>query len=101
MRYHVADSVKTVKYRTENKINYNSIRSRGVAISRALDEQATPRLTARLYPKLCWHHTLLKMKAYYLDFRPKIINVYHKERILKKAIVNRFCGATQYRPIIA
>jgi hypothetical protein len=41
------------------------------------------------------------MKAYYLDFRPKIIEVYHKERLLKKAIVNRFCGATQFRPKIA
>jgi hypothetical protein len=40
------------------------------------------------------------MKAYYLDFPPKIIDVYHKER-LKKARVNRFCGATQYRPKIA
>jgi hypothetical protein len=41
------------------------------------------------------------MKAYYIDFRPKIINVYHKERLQKKARVNRFCGATQYRPKIA
>jgi hypothetical protein len=81
MRYYVADSLKTVKYRTENKSNYNSIRSRGVAMSRAVDEQATPRLTARLFPKLRWHHTLLKMKAYYLDFRPKILDVYHNERI--------------------
>ena len=121
MRYHVADSLKTVKYRTENiaflsnircswalgighwalgighwalgigrvpyfpenryTMNYNSIRSRGVAMSRVLDELATPRLSARLYPKLCGDHTLLKMKAYYLDFRPKIINVYPKERI--------------------
>jgi len=62
MRYHVADSLKTVKYRTENKMNYNSIRSRGVATSRALDEQATPGLTLRLFPKLP-HHTLLKIKA--------------------------------------
>jgi hypothetical protein len=37
------------------------------------------------------------MTAYYIDFRAKIIDVYHKERLLKKAIVNRFCGATQYR----
>jgi hypothetical protein len=81
MRYYVADSLKTVKYRTENKSNYNSIRSRGVAMSRALDEQATPRLTARLFPKLRWHHTLLKMKAYYIDLRPKLIDVYHNERI--------------------
>ncbi len=50
-------------------------------MSRAVDEQATPRLTARLFPKLRWHHTLLKMKAYYLDFRPKILDVYHNERI--------------------
>jgi len=84
----VPDSLKTVKYRTENiaflsnmrcswalaraghwalaragrvpyfpenryTMNYNSIRSRGVAMSRGLDEQAVPGLTARLYPKLC------------------------------------------------
>jgi hypothetical protein len=52
LTYHVADSIKTVKYRTENTMNYNSIRSRGVAMSRALDEQATTRLTAGLFPKL-------------------------------------------------
>jgi len=70
-------------------------------MSRALDERATPRLTARLFPKLRSHHTLLKMKAYYIDLRPKIIDVYHNERLSQKAIVNRFCGATQYRPKIA
>jgi hypothetical protein len=41
------------------------------------------------------------MKAYYIDLRPKIIDVYHNERLSQKAIVNRFCGATQYRPKIA
>jgi len=42
------------------------------------------------------------MKAYYINKnRPKFIDVYHKERIKKKAIVNRFCGATQYGPKIA
>jgi hypothetical protein len=41
------------------------------------------------------------MKAYYIGFRLNIIDVYNKKRIFKKAIVNRFCGATQYRPKIA
>ena len=54
-------------------------------MSRAVDKQATPRLIARFFPKLPSPHTLLKMKAYYIDFRPKIIDVYHKERIKKKS----------------
>jgi hypothetical protein len=40
------------------------------------------------------------MKAYYIDFRPTIIDIYHHERLSQKAIVNRFCGATQYSPEI-
>jgi transposase len=37
------------------------------------------------------HHTLLKMKAYSLDFRQKIMDVYHNEPLSQKAIANRFC----------
>ena len=38
------------------------------------------------------HHTLLKMKSYSVDFRQKIIDVYHNEPLCQKAIGERFCG---------
>jgi len=41
------------------------------------------------------------MKAYPLDFRQKIIDVYHSEPISQKAIANRFCGASEFCPKIA
>ena len=39
------------------------------------------------------NHTLFKMKSYSVDFRQKIIDVYHNEPLCQKAIAERFCGA--------
>lgn len=42
------------------------------------------------------HHTLLKMKSYSVDFRQKIINVYHSEPISQRQIAKRFCVAPSF-----
>jgi transposase len=42
------------------------------------------------------HHTLLKMKSYSVDFRQKIIDVYHNEPLSQKAIAERFCVALSF-----
>jgi len=42
------------------------------------------------------HDTLLKMKSYSVDFRQKIIDVYHNEPLCQKAIAERFCGASEF-----
>ena len=42
------------------------------------------------------HHTLLKMKSYSVDFRQKIIDVYHNEPLCQKAIAERFCVALSF-----
>jgi transposase len=41
------------------------------------------------------------MKAYSLDFRQKIMDVYHNEPLSQKAIANRFCVTRSLRPKIA
>jgi hypothetical protein len=46
------------------------------------------------------YHTLVKMKTYSLDFRQKIRDVYHNEPLSQRAIANRFCGASEFRPKI-
>jgi hypothetical protein len=60
-----------------------------------LDSTALTRLTTindcRKY------HTLVKMKTYSLDFRQKIMDVYHNEPLSQRAIANRFCGASEFR----
>ncbi len=38
------------------------------------------------------------MKTYSLDFRQKIMDVYHNEPLSQRAIANRFCGASEFRP---
>ena len=42
------------------------------------------------------HHTLLKMKSYSVDFRQKIINVYHSEPISQREIAKRFGVAPSF-----
>ena len=37
------------------------------------------------------YHTLVKMKTYSIDFRQKIMEVYHNEPLSQRAIANRFC----------
>ena len=41
-------------------------------------------------------HTLLKMKAYSIDFRQKILDTYHAEPISQKAIAKRFSVALSF-----
>ena len=41
-------------------------------------------------------HTLVKMKSYSVDFRQKIIDVYHNKPLCQKAIAERFCGALEF-----
>ena len=41
-----------------------------------------------------------KMKTYSIDFRQKIRDVYHNEPLSQRAIANRFCGASEFRPKI-
>jgi hypothetical protein len=45
-------------------------------------------------------HTLVKMKTYSIYFRQKIMDVYHNEPLSQRAIANRFCGASEFRPKI-
>jgi hypothetical protein len=42
----------------------------------------------------------VKMKTYSIDFRQKIMDVYHNEPLSQRAIANRFCGASEFRPKI-
>src|SRR4028118_186255 len=37
------------------------------------------------------YHTLGKMKTYSIDFRQKIMDVYHNEPLSQRAIANSFC----------
>ena len=46
------------------------------------------------------YHTLVKMKTYSINFRQKIMDVYHNEPLSQRAIANRFCGASEFRPKI-
>jgi len=41
-------------------------------------------------------HTLLKMKAYSIDFRQKILDTYHAAPVSQKAIAKRFSGASVF-----
>lgn len=42
------------------------------------------------------HNTLLKMKSYSVDFRQKIINVYHSEPLSQRQIAKRFGVALSF-----
>ena len=42
------------------------------------------------------YHTLVKMKTYSIDFRQKIMDVYHNEPLSQRAIANRFCVALSF-----
>ena len=41
------------------------------------------------------YHTV-KMKTYSIDFRQKIMDVYHNEPLSQRAIANRFCVALSF-----
>ena len=42
------------------------------------------------------YHTLVKMKTYSIDFRQKIMDVYHNEPLSQRAIANRFCVSLSF-----
>jgi len=42
------------------------------------------------------YHTLVKRKTYSLDFRQKIMDVYHNELLSQRAIANRFSVALSF-----
>ena len=42
------------------------------------------------------YHTLVKMKTYSIDFRQKIMDVYHNEPLSQSAIANRFSVALSF-----
>jgi transposase len=41
-------------------------------------------------------HALVKIKTYSIDFRQKIMDVYHNEPLSQRAIANRFCVALSF-----
>ena len=42
------------------------------------------------------YHALVKMKTYSIDFRQKIMDVYHNEPLSQRAIANRFCVSLSF-----
>jgi len=53
----------------------------------------TPITTIKDFSK---YHTLVKMKTYSIDFRQKIMDVYHNEPLSQRAIANRFSVALSF-----